>query len=223
MEGGLDNIDCVKTPRIRMAKEAIEVLMQLLQEEHNYKTLVIDTIDWLEKAICKEIAEFYGKDTVEEIGYGKGYPLVVNRWGEFLDAFEALRVKKNMTILMLSHAEIKKFTPPIGDEYDMYSPKLYGKKDKTQTSLALILEYADIIMFANYKTITKEVGEGFSKRKQAIANIERVLYTDACNPAFIAGNRYGLKSEMPFSFEVFATDFAEKIKTTTPTMEKKNV
>ena len=212
MEGGLDNINCTKTPRVRTAEEAMSIIAALYKEKHDYKCLIIDTIDWLEQVICKQVATTYDKKTVEEIPFGKGYPLVVYRWSEFLNAIDVLRVERNMTILFLSHAEIKKYTPPVGDEYDIYSPKLYGKKDKTQTSLALIEEFTDIIMFANYKTITKETGDGFNKRKQAVATLERTLFTDSSAPGFIAGNRYNLKKELPFSFEAFSADFAKKTK-----------
>jgi len=207
IEDGLDSIDCTKTPKISTAKEAMDVITSLYRNKHSYETLVVDTADWLEKLICNEIAERHDKKVVEDIPFGKGYPMVVDRWSEFLEGFNALRIEKNMAIVLLAHADVKKYSPPLGDEYDIFSPKLYGKKDKSLTSLSLIQEFSDIIMFANFKVITKDVGDGFSKRKQAIGSPERILYTSSDNPSFVAGNRYGLPSELPFTWEAFNQAF----------------
>jgi hypothetical protein len=212
LDGSSERVDCVRTPRIKSSREVLTIIDKLQNEQHDYKCLIIDTVDWLEKLICDEVAEANGKKTVEDISYGRGFPLVVNRWRDFLEALDALRLTKNMTILMLSHADIKKYTPPFGEEYDIYSPKLYGKKEKSDTSLAIILEFSDIIAFAHNKIRTKEIGEGFGKRRQPLNGVETVLYTGSSNPCFIAGNRYSLREEMPFSYEEFAADFAEKTK-----------
>ena len=207
VEDGLDGIDCTKTPKIKSAMDAMDVIVSLYKEDHPYKCLVVDTMDWLEKLICNEIAEKYDKKVVEDIPFGKGYPMVVDRWGDFLKGFSALREDKDMMIVMLCHADVKKYQPPLGDEYDIYTPKLYGKKDKSVTSLALLQEFSDAILFGNYKVLTKDVGEGFAKRKQAIGNPERILYCGSNNPTFVAGNRYGLPDELPFTWRDFWDSF----------------
>lgn len=210
VDGSAERVDCTRTPRITNTTDFFDVLSSLYNDDHKYSTLVIDTVDWLEKLICDEVARQQGKKTVEDISYGKGYPLVVQRWREILEALEELRLVKNMTILMLSHAGIRHHAPPMGDDYDIYAPRLYGKAEKTETTLALMLEFTDIIAFAHHKVLTKETGDGFSKRTQPVGVTQSMLYTSANNPCYIAGNRFGLKEEMPFSYQEFAADFKEK-------------
>lgn len=218
IEEGLDGVrnsmakegkEVVSSGKIKNTSDAVDVLKALYEEEHDYEALIVDTADWLEKLICNEVAQQHDKDVVEDIPYGRGYSLVVDRWSDFLKYFDLLRSEKNMMIVLLSHADVKKFTPPLGDEFDMYMPKLYGKKDKSKTSLALLQEFSDIIMFADFKVETKEVGEGFSKRKQAVGNPERILYLNSSNPSFVAGNRYGLPDKITFDYEVFDKVFKE--------------
>lgn len=212
LDGSSERVDCTRTPRIKSSREVLSIMDKLLTEQHGYKCLVIDTVDWLEKLICDEVAEANGKKTVEDIPYGRGFPSVVNRWRDFLEALDALRLQKQMTILLLAHADVRKYTPPLGEEYDIYSPKLYGKKEKSDTSLAIVIEFCDIIAFAHHKVRTKEMGEGFNKRRQPLNGVETTLYLGSSNPCFIAGNRYGLKDEMPFSYEEFVADFTQKTK-----------
>lgn len=206
IDGSSERIDCVRTPHIITLNEFLEILESLYSENHSYTTLAIDTIDWLERLIGDEVARINGKKTVEDIAFGKGYPLVVARWREILKALEQLRIEKGMTILMLSHADTRHYTPPMGDEYDIYAPKLYGKKDKTDTSLALITEYCDIIAFAHNKVLTKETGTGFNQKTKPVGEVETILYTSSRNPCFIAGNRFNLSPELPFTYAAFLAD-----------------
>ena len=210
VDGSAERIDCSRTPRVKNTSDFMEIISSLYTQEHTYSTLVIDTVDWLEKLICDEVARINGRKTVEDIPYGRGYPMVVTRWREMLEALEKLRLERKMTILMLSHADVRHHTPPMGDEYDIYVPRLYGKREKTETSLALMLEFCDIIAFAHHKVLTKETGEGFSKKNKPVGTTQTVLYTASNNPCYMAGNRFSLEEEMPFDYDVFVADYKAK-------------
>ena len=102
--------------------------------------------------------------------------------------------------MLTAHAQIRKFEQP--DElgaYDRWELKL-GKKTSSQTS-PLIKEWADMLLFANYKTFSIAVDDKGQKRKAQGG--ERVMYTShhAC---WDAKNRYGLSEQVPFSFSSIA-------------------
>lgn len=194
-EDGLDGLNCPAYPLASSYGEVMGYLTELATQEHDFKTVVIDSVDWLEPLIWAQVASENGKKNIEDIGYGKGYMMAIDLWREYLTALNYLREEKEMTIVQIAHAEIKRFENPETDSYDRYHIKLH------KAASALLAEHSEIILFANYFVgIRKEKG-GFNKEKaKAIGGEERILYAEE-RPAFIAGNRYGLPAEIPFDKE----------------------
>lgn len=178
----------------------------MLMEEIRYvkehpevcKTLVIDTADWAEQ-LC--IAEFCAKKQIsgiEEIGYGKGYVYVAEDFGKMLNLLEETK-KRGIHIVITAHAQMRKFEQP--DEmgaYDRWELKLQ-KKDAP-----LLKEWADMVLFANYKTIVVNVdNQGAAKGKNKAQGGKRLMYTEH-HPCWDAKNRHGLLQELPFTFSSIA-------------------
>ncbi len=158
------------------------------------RTLVIDTADWAEQ-LC--IAEFCAKKQVtgiEDIGYGKGYVYVAEDFGRMLNLLEEVK-KRGIHIVVTAHAQMRKFEQP--DEmgaYDRWELKLQ-KKDAP-----MLKEWADMVLFANYKTIVVNVdNQGAAKGKNKAQGGKRVMYTEH-HPCWDAKNRHGLPQEVPFTF-----------------------
>ncbi len=192
-----DGVRGDKTPLAKSFKEVLEALGHLATAKHDYDVTVTDSLDWLGMLINKQICQENGVPTIEKIGYGKGYIMGVDLWMQYIDCIKYLRDHRNMTIINIAHTEIKKFENPETEAYDRYQLKLH------KNAADLIMESSDMILFINYYVgITKatEAG-GFKKdRIRAIGCGERVLYTEE-RPAFKAGNRFGLPSEIPFDIE----------------------
>ena len=53
-EDGLGEIDCAKFPLAKSLAEVNDELLALRDEEHDYKSVVIDSLDWLERLIFDE-------------------------------------------------------------------------------------------------------------------------------------------------------------------------
>ena len=163
------------------------------------KTLVIDTIDWAESMCIQCICDKHQKSGIEDFGYGNGYVYTKEEMGRFLNRLSEV-VEAGVNVVLTAHAQIRKFEQP--DElgaYDRWELKL-GKKTSSQTS-PLIKEWADMLLFANYKTFSIAVDDKGQKRKAQGG--ERVMYTShhAC---WDAKNRYGLSEQVPFSFSSIA-------------------
>lgn len=173
------------------------------------KTLIIDTIDWAESLIVDDICVLHQKKGIEDFGYGNGYVYVKEELGRFLNSLSEL-VDLGINIVLTAHAQIRKFEQP--DEmgsYDRWELKL-GKKTSSQTA-PLVKEWADMVLFANYKTVVMTAD---NKKKKATGG-QRVLYTQH-HPVWDAKNRHNLPEEMPFDYAGIAHIFNQAQPQPTP-------
>lgn len=193
-EDGLGKIQVDHFPLAEDYEAVKNNLQSLIDEDHKYKTLVVDSLDWLEPLLWNKICEDNNWKSIEQPGYGRGYVEVLKYWREYLDMLNVLRNKKNMTILQVCHNVVKRVVNPEIDEIDQNQLKLHAK------SAALISEFSDAVFFTNYKLGTVKVQGKNGQTKTKAVSGDRVIYTEE-RPAFLAKNRYGLDSEMPFDWE----------------------
>lgn len=192
-EDGLGAIDCESFPLVTTFTEFISRLDDL-EGDHDYKTLVIDSADWLEHLIHAEVSREAGVSDIAGIPFGRGYKLAEVKWKGILGRLDELRMDKKMIIILLAHSQVERFNAPEIEAYDRYQIDLHKK------SAALVNEWADVVLFANYKTYTTTQDAGFGQKiTKAKGTGERVMYT-AERPAFNAKNRYSLPFELPFSW-----------------------
>ena len=165
---------------------------------HICQTLAIDTADWAERLAIEHIAAGSKKTGIEDFGYGKGYVYLEEEFGRFLNALQEL-IDRGINIVITAHAEIKKIEQPeeVGG-YDHWQMKLEKK------TMPLLKEWADVLLFANYKTMVMNVdGQGATKGKNKAQGNQRVMYTTR-TPWWDAKNRHNLQDELPFSFSNIA-------------------
>lgn len=200
-EEGLDDIDCRSFPLCRAFGDVMDAIGKLYSGEGDYggfKTANIDSADWLERLIHAEVCRTRKVDTIEDIGFGKGYVFALPYWQEVLDGLAALGRDRGMTIIMTAHAKIEKFNNPETDAYDRYEPKLH------KSSSAILQEWCSEVLFANYKVFTTSKDEGFGKTRTKAATVaDRVLRTTE-RPAHVAKNRLNLPDELPLDYREFA-------------------
>lgn len=159
-----------------------------------YQTIVIDTFDKVEQMIADELCTKSNKQSLEDFGYGAGYSELDERVGKLLNFFQDL-VNKGINITILAHAKTKNFDSPLGDgSYTRYELKLGAKT--TQRTASFLKEWADMILFCNYKV---QVIENKDKKKHGYGG-ERCMYTTH-SPAYDAKNRFGLDNELPLDFK----------------------
>ena len=168
-------------------------------KEKPCRTLVIDTVDWAE-ALC--VADLCARNNVagiESFGYGKGYVYEKEDFGKFLNKLTDV-INAGINVVLTAHACIKKFEQPdeIGS-YDRWEMKL-GQKTGSAIS-PLVKEWADMVLFANYKTLSVAADKDGKKHKAQGG--KRVMYT-AHHPCWDAKNRYGLPEELPFEYAQIA-------------------
>lgn len=197
-EDGLSNINCRRLPVATKYADVIAALGELYTAPHGYRTVVIDSVDWLERLIWADVCQKRGVESIEDIGYGKGYVFALTNWRDVLAGLDALRNERGMAVVLIAHAQIEKFANPETDTYDRYSPRLQ------KLASALIQEWCDEVLFATYRIHTRTTNEGFDrKRVQGIGTGERILRTTE-RPAHVAKNRLCLPDELPLDYSLYA-------------------
>ena len=211
-EGSTDNMDVARLDKPTSWVMLNNQIAFIKANPTVCKTLVIDTIDWAESLCVDNLCAMHGKKGIEDFGYGNGYVYAKEEMGRFLNKLQDL-IEIGINVVLTAHAQIRKFELP--DEmgsYDKYELKL-GKKTSSQTA-PLVKEWADLLLFCNYKTYL--ISQEKSTKKKAQGN-QRVMYTEH-NPAWDAKNRHGLPSELPLDFasiaHIFKIEEKEEVKKT---------
>lgn len=168
-----------------------EAINYTLKNPHEVGTLVLDTADWAEALAIKEVCDKHCVAGIEDIGYGKGYTYLAETFKDMLQDLE-LCVQAGVHVVITAHARLRKIEQP--DEmgaYDHWEMKL------SKQCAPLLKEWADMVLFGNYKTYVVEDTKTKSKKAQGG---KRVMYTSH-HPCWDAKNRDGLPSELPFEYD----------------------
>lgn len=198
-EGSTKMLDVARTPKPTSWAMLLEQINYIKKNPSVCKTLVVDTIDWAEQLCIADVCAKAGKKGVEDFGYGKGYTYEKEAFGGFLNLLSEL-IDMGINVVLTAHAQLKKFEQP--DEagaYDRWELKL-GQKTGSQIS-PLVKEWADLVLFANYKTYAVAADDKGKKFKAQGG--ERVMYTSH-HPCWDAKNRHGLAPEIAFSYHEIA-------------------
>ena len=204
-EIGTSTMNVARFPTPETWSEVIEAVRALTTDEHDFKTLVVDSLDWLEPLNWRHVCVTEKAASIEKVGGGfhKGYTAALEEWRRFIAAIERLRATKRMHVVLIAHAVVSPFKNPEGDDYDRFTLKLYSGKQGN--AAGFMAEWCDELLFANHRTHSAKVDPGNPKNTRGRGfGSERVLYAERC-AAFDAGSRYGVPSEMPLSWDEFFT------------------
>lgn len=200
-EDGADAVDANAFPLCKSLDDVYGAIETLLTQDHEFQTVFIDSLDWLEPLVHAHVCAANKWDNIEKPGYGKGYVAAAEEWRSLLNGLEALRQQKNMAVILIAHDKVKHFESPLHDGYDTYTIKLHDR------ATALVQEWADVIGWANYQIVTTESDGGYGKTEtKARTTGKRILHVEP-HPAHMGGNRFGLKN-MPLDWEAFAAALA---------------
>lgn len=205
-EGSTSHMDVLRVdPAPTSFTELKEIVRALKDKTGGFGTLVLDTADWAEKLCIESVCAERSMKSIEDAGYGKGYVYIAEEFGKLLNLLNDL-IDRGINIVVTAHAMMRKFEQP--DElgsYDRWELKM-GKK-----TAPMLKEWADILLFANYKTIVVNVDDkGAAKGKNKAQGGRRVMYTSH-HPCWDAKNRFGLPEEMPFDYGQIAHLIPQRI------------
>lgn len=197
-EDGLGNLDVQAFPLAKSFSDVMEAIGSLYTEPHDFETLVVDSLDWLEPLVWQAVCTEHKVTSIETLGYGKGYVEALRYWRQFYDGITALRDDRAMTVVMIAHSQVVRVEDPTMPAYDSHDLKLHKR------AAALAEEFADVILYAAVRTNTVTEESGFNnKRTRATTTGERVMHTVG-QPAFLAKSRFPMPSPLPLSWDAFA-------------------
>jgi hypothetical protein len=193
-EDGTAQLDVVRFPSPENWNDVKEAVRELTSAQHDYRTAVIDTLDWAEPLLWEFICQRDKQTNIEAYGYGKGYTAALDEWRVFVAMLEKLRREQHMNVILVAHSVIKPFKNPEADDFDRYELKLNGK------AAGLLKEWCDAVLFANYETFA--MPDAKTKRVKGVDSGARIIHTQR-RAAYDAKNRYGLPETLPLSWQEF--------------------
>lgn len=150
VEGGLGRADVApgtlaRFPRVETLDDVMAIVTTLYIEDHDYRTVVIDTLDWLEPLVWASTMTKMGQPgaSIEDVGYGKGYVFADLEWQRLLDGLDGLRGERDMHIVITAHVQTTTVQSPLTDPYNKHTLKLHKRASERW------LEWADVIAYAH--------------------------------------------------------------------------
>ena len=196
-----DGIDIEgRNDEIKSFSGLLDTFADLLENDHPFKTVVIDSLDKLEPMVWEATCARNGWDTIDSndkgspTAFGKGYLAADVEWSEYHAAVSALS-RAGLFVVQILHSETKTFKDPLVDDYDRYRPKLQKR------AMDLVVENCKALLFVNRRTSVKQVDKGFGTKQakpEGMSGAERVIHTDE-RAGFLAKNRLnGAPAQIPY-------------------------
>lgn len=170
--------------------DVLAAIDDLNTSQHDYKTVVVDTIDALEALIWSHICRVNAKANIEAFGYGKGYKVALAEIRVLLSRLDALRAR-GMQIILLGHALVKTFKNPEGEDYDRYQLRMHDLAAEE------VKGWCDVIGFMRFDGGAAKLAgdESQAKRARGWSTGRRLIHL-AREAAWDAGSRLALPAEI---------------------------
>lgn len=196
-----DELNADKLPKIADWKDVYGQLDWVLNNSHDYETLVIDTIDSLETLLHKHILETDPKKPTamsrSHGGFGAGFNMALNMMAVLRDKLDLIRQQKKMNIAIICHTVAKKVSDPSAlAEYDEHKLALHDKVE------SLFVDWCSAVLFMRFQ-IQKQDEEKF-----AYGSGEKVIMCEK-RAGHLSKNRYQLPPEIPVVFDQPAKSFLD--------------
>jgi hypothetical protein len=180
--------------------QTVDAITSLVEEEHGFRAVVVDTVDWLERAVEAEACRRIGIKSMADQAYGNGYAAMADVWRTFTSMLDALWVERKMHIVLLAHSQQVRIQSPNEEPYDAWGLKM-GKKGGE-----ILREWAGCIGFARQPVVVT----GASKQAKGKSRYsgEREMVVDAISPGILAGNQYGMPGAVDLTWDAFIAAYA---------------
>lgn len=179
-------------PLLKTPDDLWNQLLWLGQEEHDYKTLIIDSVSRLEELFTAECLKKDGKAKTLNTamgGYGAGRQYVAAQHARVRKMAGRIAEKCGMAVIFISHADIETMRLPDVDDYQRYSLRLM--KD----SLPPYVDDVDMVAFVRLAAALR--GDD-GDRKKVVSNGDREVICHA-TAASVSKNRYGITETLEFT------------------------
>jgi len=196
-DGTPGDVELMSFGQITSFATLMEGLAVLYTEDHEFKTVVIDSVTELERLVFAETCargddKGNSKANIEDFGYGKGYVYAKRVWQEVIDGINALRRDRGLTTILIAHSSVERFDDPETVSYDRYEIDLH------KHSVGAIEREMDCIFLLKSPVNIAKEEQGFNKERAIAGGSSVVLIHTVGRPAFIAKNRYSMPATVRF-------------------------
>jgi hypothetical protein len=194
-ENGIVGADCL--PVSASFEEFWDNVKGVCEEEHDYKTIVIDSISMLDNLVVEYIISKDNKGTTLASacgGYGAGYAKAASIHRAIKSKLDSLQ-NKGITVLYVAHMAVKAHRCPDTEDYDIYS--IVANHDKTRE---VYIDDMDAVLFCKMRSFVNETDKG----RKIIKSTEDRLIVTGSSDANVSKNRFNMPNEIPMSYQSIA-------------------
>lgn len=196
-EDGVAQLGPARFPEPRSWDDVLDAIEALTTEPHNHKTLVIDSLDWLEPMCWDHICKRDKKESIEDYGFSKGQKTVAPaEWRILISRIERMCKAREMGVILIAHQHVKLFKNPEGEDFERYELAMDAK------AAGMFKQWSEAVLFAQFETFASK--DAKTKRVRGISTGARVLHTQR-TAAFDAKNRFDLPPTLPLDWHEFAS------------------
>lgn len=199
-EDGANQLDVAKTPVPRDWDEALNFVSEIVSEPHEYRSLIIDTVDALEELAIKAVCGRAKKETLADFDGAKGYYALGDQWRLMMKGLEAVRAR-GMNIIFLAHSHQKTVNDAQIGTFDRFMPKLDARV------WGLINNWVELVGFCQFDQALYEGNSKRGERNRAMLTGARVMRT-VRGTGFEAKNRWSLPETIPLDWGVLQAAIA---------------
>lgn len=192
-QGVPDEIEAASFGEITGYEAVIEAIGALYNEDHEFQTVIVDTLDRLEPLLWAKVCADNRWDSIEAPGYGKGYVMADRLWRDLLEGLNALRRDRGMTVVLIAHSTISNFDSPTSAPYSRYDIRLHKRAS------GIVQDEVDAILFVNQDATIVEEKQGKDvKSRHATGGGNRWIFCEG-RPAWTAKNRFSMPDKIRFA------------------------
>lgn len=176
-------------PLLTTPDELWDQLKALINEPHEYETLIVDSVTALERMFAQHIVDTDAKKPkgIQQAlgGYGAGREAVAAMHARLRKAAGLLADKRGMHTVFIAHSEIGSENPPDDEAFSKWGLRLHAKSEPAY------VDDVDLVGYLKLETFTTGDGE----KKKAISDGTRVLVCHA-TAANVSKNRFGISEPL---------------------------
>lgn len=203
VEDGIDHLSVPRFDHVTDYAKFVECLKAVRDEQHDFQTLVIDSLTALQNLVTDGVCKAAGVKFLETAygGYNRGQSAALTQMRkEVYTLLDEIRAKRNMAIVQIAHDHIENVKRADGTTDRRLAPRLIpGICD-------WVSEWNDIVISADFRTIEDANGNrmivgknGGEREMYAVGSIHR-----------LAKNRYGIPAgALPLTWDAIREAIAK--------------
>ena len=191
------NADHLATDRYPLDsfKDVELFLYELKNQKHAYETVVIDSVDVLERLAF----EYVRKNFSDDLEWGKEYSHVLDCFSNIVKRCDLLFTEKKMNIVFLGHEAVRDVKDPRVKTFDCLEPRIRPK------NWGVLCDWVNAVLLAtNEIYAAPDEKQKFSKQRtgRVYADHTRKMYTTP-SPAYVAKNVFELPEKIDMDWHAF--------------------